>query len=156
MRIVKRMKGTEAYFYLQHSYRRDGKVITKERYLGKKIPENFEEVKAKLLKDAQDTLIEKLEQIKSGFQNEWQTYPESAKEKELKELAIAFTYNTNAIEGSTITLEETRVILEDQVAPCKPLKDIKETEAHAKVFHQMLKEQNQMSQALLLNWHEEI
>ncbi len=156
MHIVKRMKGTEAYFYLQHSYRRDGKVITKERYLGKKIPENVEEVKAQLLNDAQDSLIEKLEKIRSCFQNEWQTYPESAKERELKELTIAFTYNTNAIEGSTITLEETRVILEDQVAPCKPLKDIKETEAHAKVFHQMLKEQNQISQALLLKWHEEI
>jgi Fic family protein len=156
MHIVKRMKGTEAYFYLQHSYRRDGKVITRERYLGKKIPENVEEVKAKLLQDAQDSLIEKLEKIRSNFQKEWQTYPESAKERELKELAIAFTYNTNAIEGSTITLEETRVILEDQVAPCKPLKDIKETEAHAKVFLQMLKEQSQMSPALLLKWHEEI
>ena len=156
MRVVKRTKSTQTYFYLQHSYRRDGKVITRERYLGKKIPDNIEEVKAKLLHDSRVPIIEKLEKIKKSFQKEWQTYPKSAKERELQELAIAFTYNTKAIEGSTITLDETRLILEDQVAPSKPLKDIKETEAHAKVFHQMLKEQTQMSQTLLLKWHEEI
>ncbi len=37
MRIIKRKKGTKEYFYLQHSYRKKSKVITKERYLGKKI-----------------------------------------------------------------------------------------------------------------------
>ena len=58
--------------------------------------------------------------------------------KDLQELAIAFTYNTNAIEGSTITLEEARLILEDKVAPCKPIRYIRETEAHAAVFLQML------------------
>ncbi len=150
------MKGTQAYFYLQHSYRRDGKVITRERYLGKRIPENIEEAKAQLLHEAQDSIIEKLEKIRSEFQKEWQTYPKSVKERELWEITIAFTYNTNAIEGSTITLEETRVILEDQVAPNKPLKDIRETAAHAKVFLQMLKEQTQIPQAVLLKWHEEI
>ena len=156
MRVIQRRKGTAEYFYLQHSYRRDGKVITKERYLGKKIPPNIEEIKAKLLQDAQDSLVEKLEKIRSSFQKEWQTYPQSAKENALKELAIFFTYNTNAIEGSTITQQEARLILEDQVAPNKPLKDIRETEAHAKVFMQMLTEQPQMSQTLLLKWHQEI
>jgi Fic family protein len=156
MRIIKRRRGTTDYFYLQHSHRRNGKVITKERYLGKKIPPNIEEIKAKLLHDAQDFIVEKLEKIRSNFQKEWQTYPQSAKDNELKELAISFTYNTNAIEGSTITQQEARLILEDQVAPNKPLKDIKETEAHAKVFLEMLKTQPQMSQTLLLKWHEEI
>src|SRR5271169_2721230 len=117
MRIIKRPKGRETYLYLQHSYRRDGKVITRERYLGKAIPKNIEEIKGKLLRDAQDSLIVKIEQIRSCFQKEWQTFPPSAKEQTLQELAITFTYNTNAIEGSTINLEETRAILEDQIAP---------------------------------------
>jgi len=46
--------------------------------------------------------------IKKNFQAEWKKIPESVKEKEKEEIAIAFTYNTNAIEGSTITLEEAR------------------------------------------------
>jgi Fic family protein len=156
MRVIKRTKGKAEYFYLQHSFRKDGKVSTRELYLGKKVPDNIEEIKAKLLLEAQEALTEKLEKIKNRFQKEWKRYPESAKTKELQELAIAFTYNTNAIEGSTITLDEARLILEDKVAPNKPLKDVRETEVHAKVFMGMLKTEEKMSEALLLNWHEDI
>src|SRR4030067_281289 len=106
MRTIKRRKGRTDFFYLQHSFRKDGKVVTKELYLGKKIPDNIEEIKAKLMLEAKEGLYEKLEKIKNRFQKEWERYPESAKEKELQEIAIAFTYNTNAIEGSTITFEE--------------------------------------------------
>lgn len=156
MRIIKRTKSKAEYFYLQHSFRKDGKVSTRELYLGKKVPDNIEEIKAKLLLEAQEALAEKLEKIKNRFQKEWKRYPESAKTKELQEIAIAFTYNTNAIEGSTITLDEARLILEDKVAPNKPLKDVRETEDHAKVFMGMLKTEEKMSEALLLNWHEGI
>ena len=153
MRIIKRKKGKIKYFYLQHSFRKDGKVITKELYLGKKVPDNIEEIKAKLMLEVKEALSEKLEKIKNRFQKEWERYPESAKERELQEIAIAFTYNTNAIEGSTITLEEARLILEDKVAPSKPLKDIRETESHAKIFLGMLKDSEKTSETLLLKWH---
>ena len=156
MRVIKRKKGKTQYFYLQHSFRKDGKVVTKERYLGKRVPDNIEEIKAKLMLEAKEALSEKLEKIKSRFQKEWRRYPESAKEKELQEIAIAFTYNTNAIEGSTITLEEARLILEDKVAPNKPLKDIRETESHAAVFLEMLKTKEAVSEELLLKWHAEL
>lgn len=156
MRIFKRRKGKTEYFYLQHSFRKNGKVVTKEIYLGKKIPENIEEIKEKLMLETKRPLFTKLEKIKNNFQKEWKRYPESAKEKELHEIAIAFTYNTNAIEGSTITLEEVRQILEDKVAPSKPLKDIRETESHAKVFLEMLKTTEKISKGLLLKWHKAI
>ena len=156
MRVIKRKKGKTQYLYLQHSFRKDGKVITKERYLGKRVPDNIEEIKAKLMLEAKEALSEKLEKIRNRFQKEWRRYPESAKEKELQEIAIAFTYNTNAIEGSTITLEEARLILEDKVAPNKPLKDIRETESHAAVFLEMLKTKEAVSEELLLKWHAEL
>jgi Fic family protein len=156
MRIIKRMKGKTEYFYLQHSFRRDGKVMTKELYLGKSVPKNIEELKEKLMLENKKILFNKLEKIKNSFQKEWKKYPESAKEKELREIAIAFTYNTNAIEGSTITLEEAREILEDKIAPNKPLKDIRETESHAKVFLEMLKAKEKISKEVLLKWHKSI
>jgi Fic family protein len=156
VRTIKRRKGQAEYFYLQHSFRKDGKVVTKELYLGKKIPENIEEIKAKLMHEPHEVLSEKLEKIRSNFQKEWKRVPQSAKEKDLQEIAIAFTFNTNAIEGSTITLEETRLILEDKVAPSKPIRDIRETESHAKVFLQMLKTEENLSNKLLLEWHENI
>jgi Fic family protein len=156
MRIITRKKGQIQYFYLQHSYRKEGKVITKELYLGKKIPDNIEEIKAKLMHEPHEVLFGKLEKIKTNFQKEWKKTPQSAKEKDLQEIAIAFTYNTNAIEGSTITLEEARLILEDKIAPNKPMRDIRETESHAAVFLEMLKAKEKISDQLLLKWHKEI
>ncbi len=156
MRIVERKKGRNKYFYLQHSYRQNKKVVTKEVYLGKSLPADIEDRKKDLLKEAKKDLYIKLEKIKKHFQKEWKKFPPSVKERELKELSIAFTYNTNAIEGSTITLEETREILSDAIAPNRPLKDIKETEAHARVFLQMMKKKKKLTNQLLLHWHKNI
>jgi Fic family protein len=156
VRIIKRVKGKKEFLYLQHSYRKDNKVVTRELYLGKEIPQNIEELKNKLLHEPHIALNQKLELIRENFQKEWNQMPPSAKEKALQEIAIAFTYNTNAIEGSTITLEETRLILEDKIAPNKPLRDIRETESHAAIFLQMLKENREISEQLMLNWHKQV
>ncbi len=156
MRIIQRKKGNEKFYYLQHSFRKDGKVITKEKYLGKEIPKNIEEIKNEILQISKEDLYKKLKKIKENFQKEWRRVPESAKEKELKEIAIAFTYNTNAIEGSTITLEEAREIIEDKISPNKPLRDVKETEAHSNVFLEMLNKKEKISEELILKWHKNI
>jgi Fic family protein len=78
------------------------------------------------------------------------------KEKIKEQIAVSFTYNTNAIEGSTITLNETREILEHGIAPNKPLRDIKEAEAHAKIFLRMLEQKGKISRELILLWHKEL
>ena len=97
-----------------------------------------------------------LELIKKHFQEEWKKYPQSIKEKLKEDIAIAFTYNSNAIEGSTITLEEAREIIHDKISPNKPLRDVKETEAHAKVFLEMLEKKEKITNNLILMWHKEI
>jgi len=65
--------------------------------------------------------------------------PDSAKEKEMMTFAIKFTYNTQRIESSTLTLRETADLLEKNIAPKKPMNDIKEAESHKNVFYEMLK-----------------
>ncbi|MBI2452113.1 Fic family protein [Candidatus Pacearchaeota archaeon] len=163
MRMVRRKKGNKIYFYLQHSFRKQGKVKTVERYLGKAEELSDKDMKIKIqemadeiLKESKGGLYKKLDKIKENFQKEWKKIPESAKKKELEEIAIAFTYNTNAIEGSTITLEETREIIHDKMSPNKPLKDVKETEAHSRVFLNILNKKEEISSELLLKWHKEI
>jgi Fic family protein len=156
MRIIKRRKGKQEYFYLQHSFRKKGKIITREKYLGKTLPGDIGKIKEQLRKEEKKELHKKLESIKKDFQREWKKYPISVQEKEKEEIAIAFTYNTNAIEGSTITLEEAREIIHDKIAPNKPLRETKETEAHSKVFLDMLNKKEKISNKLLLRWHEEI
>lgn len=156
MRIVKRKKGAKEYFYLQHSFRENNKVTTREKYLGKSIPKNLEKIKQALESKSKNALHEKIEKIKKSFEKEWETYPKTVKEKVKEQIAIAFTYNTNAIEGSTITLEEAREIIHDKIAPNKPLRDIKETEAHSNVFLKMLDNKEKISNNLLLGWHKDI
>jgi len=156
MRVIKRKKGSSEYFYLQHSFRKGNKVITKEKYLGKEIPKDIEKIKEQLKKESKKALYKKLEKIKQDFQKEWKKFPESAKEKLKEQIAIAFTYNTNAIEGSSITLEEAREIIHDKIAPNKPLRDVKETEAHSTTFLNMLDKKEKISNNLMLKWHKDI
>ena len=156
MKLVKKKKGNKEYYYLRHSFRKDGKVLTKEKYIGGSIPENMEEIKSDFFDELGLNLNEKLKRIKDNFQKEWKRTPGSAREKELEEIAIAFTYNTNAIEGSTITLEEAREIIQDKIAPNKPLRDVKETEEHSKVFLEMLAKKEKITNKLLLEWHSKI
>ena len=156
MRVITRKKGNKKYFYLQHSLRKDKKIITKEKYLGIEVPDNLEEIKSLFRKEMQQDINKKFETIKKNFESEWRKIPESAKEKELEEISIVFTYNINAIEGSTITLEEVREIIHDKISPNKPLRDVKETEAHSRVFLQMLKRNEKITKELLLQWHQNI
>ncbi len=156
MRILKRQKGNQEYYYIQYSQRIQGKVTTTEKYLGKEIPQNIEAIKQQLEREKMNETHIDLENIKKEFQQNWQKIPASVQEQELQHIAIAFTYNTNAIEGSTITLKETREILEDHLAPRKLLKDIRETQSHAKVFLNMLKNKQVINNELILQWHEQI
>ncbi|MFH1503330.1 MAG: Fic family protein [Candidatus Diapherotrites archaeon] len=156
MRIITRKKGNKKYFYLQHSLRKDKKVVTKEKYLGAEVPSNINEITSAFRKEMQKDINKKLEKIRENFQSEWKRIPGSAKDKELEEISIAFTYNTNAIEGSTITLEDAREIIHDKISPNKPLRDVRETEEHSKVFLQMLKKREKITKGLLLHWHQDI
>ncbi len=156
MRVIKRERGKETYFYLQHSFRRDDKVITREVYLGKKLPIDLDRYKERLEKETGGGVLEKLARIRENFQKDWKRHPKSAKESDLKAIAIAFTYNTNAIEGSKITLSETMDLLKNGVAPNKPIMDVKETESHRKVFFEMLKETEPLSEKMVQGWHREL
>ncbi len=156
MRILERKKGKKKYFYIQHSFRKNKKVITKEKYLGANVPKNIEKIKAEFKKEVQKDMYDKLESIRKSFQREWKNLPASIKRKQKEEISIDFTYNTNAIEGSTISLEEAREIIHNKIAPNKPLRDIKEAEAHSKVFIEMLNKKEKITNSLILKWHKEI
>ncbi len=156
MRIIKREKIGRGYYYLQHSVRKDKRVITKEKYLGTKIPKNIETIKELFRKELQKYVYKKLELIKNHFWLEWLRLPKSIQEKNKEEIAIAFTYNTNAIEGSTITLEEAKEIIHDKIAPNKPLRDVKETDAHSRIFLEMLNKKEKITNKLILEWHKNI
>ena len=156
MGIVTKKRGDRVYFYLKQSIREGNRVKTNEKYLGTSIPANIDGLRAEFKIENQKEINKKLELIKKNFQSEWKRIPENARKKQLEEVAIAFTYNTNAIEGSTITLEEARGIIHDKIAPNKSLREVTETEAHARIFLEMLDKEEKITNELLLKWHKDI
>ncbi|MCH7850242.1 MAG: Fic family protein [Nanoarchaeota archaeon] len=156
--IEKQIKGEKKYFYLAHSYR-DGKKIKKKRtYLGGLVPKDIEEKKKNFMQEFYaEKFLKSIDLIKKNFNVEYKKMPSSAKEKSKENFAIKFTYNTQRIEGSTLTLKETANLLEDNITPSsKPLGDVKEAEAHEKIFFEMMDYKKNLSFKPVLKWHKDL
>lgn len=156
--IKKKHISNKTYHYLQHTYRKDGKVHYKEKYLGEKIPKNIVKIQQDFLKEIYEELYyDKFDKIKENFNKERRKIPDSIHKKELENFAVKFTYSTNKIEGSTLTLRETAMLLEKGITPSRrPIEDIKETELHRKVFYDMLKYKQKITLVTVLHWHKEL
>ncbi|MEE9190926.1 MAG: Fic family protein [Candidatus Neomarinimicrobiota bacterium] len=156
MRVIEKLKGKKKYYYLKHSVRVKGKVVTKEKYIGTVPPDEIAPLVSELRKELYTDIYNQLESIMTNFQEDWKNLPKSIKEQQKQELSVVFTYNTNAIEGSTITENEVRGIILEKIAPGKALRDIAEVESHNKVFLGMLDRDIKITSALLKKWHREI
>ena len=156
--IKKIRRKDKEYFYLVHSYREGKKVRKKQLYLGDCIPKDLEEKKKEFMGDFyKEKFLKNIDKIKNNFNVEYNSLPKSAKEKSKDIFAIKFTYNTQKIEGSTLTLKETANLLENGIMPGnKPLRDAKEAEAHQKVFFNMLNYEKNMGLQVILKWHKEL
>jgi|GEM_PF-554209 len=153
--IVKRRKGNQIYYYLKHHARGRQREI----YLGRTIPHNIEEIKQQLLLDFyRMEWLPILENIHRNFVKERKSIPKSAVEKDIEIFSIGFTYNTQRIEGSTLTLKETALLLQEGIAPHRPTRDIKEAEAHRKLFVQILNNIHDIDLSLetMLEWHKDL
>lgn len=153
--VRKRKIGNEEFFYLEHTIRVNDKIEKKEKYLGKTIPDDIGNIKREffheLFKEKWYSLLDK---IKKNFSGEYSRIPEAAKRKYLENFLIKFTYNTNRIEGSTLTLKDTSNLLTEGISPKnKPVKDIKEAESHKKLFYIMLDHKKDLNLNVVLYWH---
>ena len=156
IRIVN--QGSKKYYYLEHTIRTVKDFKNKRVYLGDTLPKNIDELKEKFLYELFEELYNKgLIAIKEFWAKEYKNYPQSSKDKYIESFMIKFTYNTNKIEGSKLTLKETADLLQEQITPKnKSLKDVKETEAHKKIFYEMLENKNKLNLATVLYWHKEL
>jgi len=156
--ISKKAVDGKSYYYLEHSYREKGKVIKKEKYLGKNIPKDIDKIKQVFLEEIyKKKWFKTIDTIKKKYREEFRKTPITAREKERKSFAVRFTYDTQRIEGSKLTLRETANLLERGITPReKPLRDVKEAEAHEKIFLEMLKTEKNLSFQLVLYWHKKL
>jgi Fic family protein len=156
--LKKKNINRKTYYYLEHSYRKNKHVYKKEKYLGTKIPKNIEKLKEKLLLELyEDIWFKQFNNIKNNFNKEKNKLPKSIEKKDTEHFAIKFTYATNRIEGSTLTLRETALLLEKGITPTRrPIEDVKETEKHKQVFYEMLSYKKEINLPTLVHWHRQL
>jgi len=153
----KKISGRE-YYYVVHSTRIGSKVKKIEHYIGLNKPDGkeldkfrkeFDTIKFYLL-----TNKKKLEKLKKNYQNFLNTATKDAIRKYEENAVIQFTYDSNRIEGSSMTLKDTKALLLNGITPGeKPLRDIKETENHQKAFFYMKNYKDDIKTDLILELH---
>lgn len=167
----KRLKGKD-YLYLVKIVR-VGKGLKKFReYLGAGLSDRelerlrkkklgSLEAKAEAFMKSQDPLlgilspheVEELDHIRKEYSTRKMSPPQL--QKYLDWFVTSFTYNSNSIEGSTLTLQETSLVLFDKITPPeKPIKDVKEAENHKKAFEHVLTYDGPITQAFVTRIHQ--
>ena len=86
-----------------------------------------------------DLLLKRVEEKKKRL-DKLRPLPKDALKKLLEDIRLRHTYHSNAIEGNTLTLQETKLVLEEGITiGGKPLKDHVEAKNDAEAFDLMVK-----------------
>jgi len=85
------------------------------------------------------TLLKRIDDTKKWIENKRPLAPQEVSQLDAY-FRVGLTYSSNALEGNTLTLTETKILLEDGLtAGGKPLRDCYEAIGHAKAYDFMLK-----------------
>ena len=119
------------------------KPVDERRFRGKKIPAEYEDLFKRI--DAKKSELEKRRPLTQG-----------ELERLREEFLLEFTYNSNAIEGSTLTLQETAMVLEGITIDKKPLKEHLEAVGHKDAFEyvkELVSENVNLSEEIIKDIH---
>lgn len=151
-------RNRKKYYYRVLSIRNNGKILKKRKYLGvnleKKNLLKAEQIADKELKILNSLISEKelklLEKIKKTYNNQ----PKATLENRYESFCSQFTYNSNAIEGNTLTLQETSQLLFENIVPAsKSLREINEALNHKKAFDFILQYKGEINKEFILDLH---
>lgn len=151
-------RGKQKFYYLTQTIRLKNKFKKVRKFLGngeisqKKLKELAKKSEEYLKEKSENVkkinriykldnkTIKKLKEIKESYKKIIEKLSKIEYEVIEKQHLIRFTFNTNAIEGSTITLKETAHILEDEISPQgHELREIHEIENTKKTYNFMKK-----------------
>lgn len=151
--LVKRKKGNQYYYYLRHNAGKEQKEI----YLGVRIPKNIEQLKRQFYLDLlRQKWIGQLETIGKQYRKFTKDMTKPEERNQLEVFSFDFTHDTNKIEGSTLTRQETHNLLRFHLTPSnKPKHDMIEASNHHNVFLKMLAAKT-LSLKNILSMHGEI
>jgi len=169
MHIEIRKRGKRKLYYLAHSFRHGDKVRKLRRYLGEDLTRNAIELlrqkaeksileqasSLRAIRDPLHTILssKEMELIKALI-SKGDIRIKHLSEEEWLKFAETFAYNTNAIEGSTITASEARGIIEENEWPPERSKEeISETYGVAETIKYVRKTKEHISLSLMKELH---
>lgn len=168
MNIEVRLVGVRRKYYLAYSYRRAGKPRKVRVFLGYDLSSGELERRLKAARPRLKHRVEALKQIRdpytvgmSGYESqELRGLASDARigmshlsESEWLRFTEAFTYNTNAIEGSTVTDDEVKIVLAGGKWPERPREEIAETMGVAEAVKYVRDTKDQVSVSLINELH---
>ena len=104
---------------------------------------------------ASESLLERIDRKKTELASR-RPLTEGEAERLTEEFVVEYTYNSNAIEGNTLTLRETDLVLRGLTIDKKPLKDHMEAVGHKEAFYfvrDLVKRQVPLSESVIKQIH---
>ena len=167
--LTKQEKGKKTYYYLAENIPL-GNGMRKQirKYIGSKRPtetklqvlmaqfeENIETEKIKLHGHHYLTggEITEIAHINNEFRKRYNRQNKTVQEQFDQNFVMAFVYNTNSIEGSTLSPKEVELLLGGDIAPNKPFDDVLEAKAAQKSLEFIKHAKEELSGELLLKIH---
>ena len=102
-----------------------------------------------------ESLLERIDRKKAELDTR-RPLTEGEAERLTEEFVVEYTYNSNAIEGNTLTLRETDLVLRGLTIDQKPLKDHMEAVGHKEAFYfvrDLVSEQVPLSESVIKQIH---
>ncbi len=161
---VRKPQGARQH-YLVYNKRVAGKWIKESKFLGsgkisaKKIKQEKEqfELELKLKKGYQYLTIEQVKEIEDLKQRYWNKI-KTLKKEEFEKFENSFftelTYNSNAIEGNSLSLQETSLVVNENIVPeGKTLREVYESKNHMEAISFMKKYNGNITEQFILKLH---
>ncbi|MEK6973153.1 MAG: Fic family protein [archaeon] len=168
--LAKQMKGKNVYYYLAEVIQiAKGRRKQVRKYIGTEKPS---ETKLQILISEFEKEVEKekiklhgmhyltkdeIEDIDKINKDFWERYKQAGKivqEQFDQNFVMTFVYNTNSIEGSTLTPKEIELLLSENISPNKPLDEVLEAKSAEKTLAYVKQQKEELSQSILLQIHE--
>lgn len=102
-----------------------------------------------------ENLLDRIDRKKTELDSK-RPLTEGEVERLTEEFVVEYTYNSNAIEGNTLTLRETDMVLRGLTIAQKPLKDHMEAVGHKEAFdfvRHLVKDQKPLSERIIKQIH---
>jgi len=151
--------------YLVYNSRENGRWVKKSKFIGyghianKEVEKKKQEFEVEIaVSTPSENLTKeqllKIEQLKRAYNKKVNSLSKEEFERFEQSFSIELTYNSNAIEGSTLSLAETRLILSEGITPeGKTIREINEVKNHAEAIQFLKRYKGDINEEMILRLH---